>query len=729
MAYNNRIHNAYADDRRHDRHPSWNVWRKGDPPLSRDRDGDRNRDYERERERDRDRSARRTSDLHRELRDRESDRGREYDNDIDSRRREPQLKVSIPDVQPRGTATSSIGSLSSSRAAPAGRPPPTKPAADQSNTAPSTPNPSVPAPPEARDPQFQELFGLLYQLGEIQHKRTRLIWQGDQLKKEMQRRERDAAKFGANSDRAADFPSVLEVAKQIKERDLAEVSLLEKRKQSLDQTYLQILEASAKEVYSLNRAEQQAPSTAVVPAASASSMSNLESKFAEFQKQFSQAQHQIAGLESKRQKSDEAIEELKSQNAELKSENAKLKEDVESLVFKMAAAESNLVDLGNNKASLADVGEVVTQIGGLTHQLELRQQEIQQIGNRTEEFETTYKYLSSSISKMDQKIANYGDEISVVKDKVENLDIGSLDNIVDLWISLKLPEKLQKWVSLELPEKLQSYDTQLLALRFKERETEATRHSNSHGSLGKDMAMFKMLLEEQGKKLENRMINAIGELQRCLDKSGDACATMVDDLSSRVAKLETQPQNVVSSRTLALTPTLETRISNLEKEARNSPKPMTDRNVETRLRRLEEQNLEERMNQEVVAIQQLFSVVNSNVNHVKADINNLNQCYKSHDLAIASFSEQINNIFTKPFADLVLKQLDSLAHRLAPRIDANEKRMKFVLDELESAKRVIGLLPQKRSASPSGRRASEDGSKRRRVGEVNGDEAPMNGGH
>ncbi|KAH9883916.1 hypothetical protein F4778DRAFT_581132 [Xylariomycetidae sp. FL2044] len=412
--------------------PRYDSFRAGFHDRSRDRDRDHDRDRDR-RDRSRDRGRDQGKDRpplpRRDSRDARSPGGRDHFDmpkqpSQDPRREHLDSRKNLH-VDTKSIPTGPSSMASGSSPASARHPSHSRPSASAMTPV------STSGLPKDKDPKVEVALEL-GKLIEIAQQRTLCQMRKEKAEKEDMVRQRDSARV---ANKVADHPAIAEYTTRLNQRSRAEREELSKKMTIIDKQYREILERCVDSVSLLVPPAPAQP----VSVAKDSSMSILESKFLDFQKQVEAQQKQFADqqkqfaeqqkqtAEQQKQYQDKLQEQLQEQLKERKRSNESfnaLRAGFESLKSTCTKIETDNTTLKAANASLkSQIDSLQTSLDERTAKLEL------------ETKNTTLKTDNSNIkSQLESFGAAHDDRAAKLETKVEKFQTRLEKTIADVSI-------------------------------------------------------------------------------------------------------------------------------------------------------------------------------------------------------------------------------------------------------------------------------------------------------
>ncbi|OTA65235.1 hypothetical protein K449DRAFT_263928 [Hypoxylon sp. EC38] len=675
--------NGYEDERRRSygydsgRYESYKPSDNRSPPRSHSRDSDRNRDME---------SGRRDS---RDVRD-----TRPPQRSPRSSRRdvEPPKNLQIDTKVADGSRRTSPSSHSSTSALTA---PPTEPAADRIAKLNSQPSSvTTPTVPKAKDPKVQDIFEVIYKWNETLQERMLLKLRKGQLLREDQRRQNEVAKIVNKVD---DYAPYSEFQRRFEESGKAESEKISKHLAGLDRQYLDDLEKVVTTISSRTSIGTQA-------AAHSESLSALETKFTEFQKQNSEQQKQISeaqahiqALLNDREKTNKALsaldkdfKDLKSDYCTLQAENSELKQQI--------------ANLESSKSSKDDLDRV------------------------SQDFQP----LMAKVNDVEKKMNTL----------IEDLDMKTYNEILDTWIGHDFKNIVisnQKAIA-ALDQDLRSFQESTSsqfgssnALVQETRKTLETLKIPQPASQQNNMQVPKDVehLQKALQALVEEKINSFNEvIQKTVADSGDVCAEMVDEVRDRVEKIEAdinhlRTQTDASLKALSKETDVATRVGFLEKFATKHGADF--QHLGKRVESLEGQRLGPRIDSvgvDLAALEKKMQIYQEKgvggdtarletfINSIKSEIDDARKDFDSLELAVRTLDSQWANLNTKQMAEKILQHLDTYGQRNEARFATVENDLNYLKTKILSIEEnLITLLEESKKFAEFAKTPPQDGKR------------------
>jgi hypothetical protein len=625
----------------------------------------------------------------------------------------------------------------------------------------AAPSPIAAAPPAKRqDPKYKAAYETVANFGEVIMRRSAYYHQKNKKKKEMEKRASDANQYAGRLD---DFPSMMEAHNMMKERDLKEYANIKEEMKKYDTAFFQQVDNLATALSTTSECQ-----TSATPATAAPDLSAFEATFALFQKEFDGAKGQIRQLEIGRQEADDKIKKLEQEQQDsdskikkletanidankdilalrtnceaLEQKQIQLESEITQLRTQTEARNKTLVEKFNSTESKVDLLEQskVSSKALLSATRELRdsqnqavadlKRQLDQISNGNQE----YRQASLATFKAQEaKVSTLTAGLLTAQGLLDRVEQDKLDDLYDIWDTQQIPEKVERHEEV--------IDSLLKGMQLLQ-ESNSGGGQPSTTSSDNEMTTLKATVQQHTANIAALLqrFNIISaNVQKTTSDWGENIGQMIDEMDKRVHKLEQLPATHGASRTPAATPQL---------DARGSP-AIGDARLEARVKAIEDQNLLERaeriqlgLNTAELSLKDSVERMNANTHVYDAGLQGIKRSLQemaltneenkrqleAQQLALNALDTQINNIFTKQLAEAIVKQMDSFSVRLNPRMDVLEANVKTLDENITTVmKKVFAINPysqQKRSASPTNRHASEDGSKKRKL--VNGRASP-----
>lgn len=594
--------------------------------------------------------------------------------------------------------------------------------------------------PLIRDSELQDIFGEIYQWNELQHKRIPLKLQKNKLAQEGHRRQQELSKIANKADGFAPFS---EFQKRFDESGKAEQEGVDKQLYELHQESVQGL----KKVLSVAQESVKSWVMTVATQTENDSLSALEAKFAKFEKQaaeqqkeMSEAQARIRDLLKDREQSTESFntlsrnfeslksghENLKSDHDKLGSDHKNLRSEYENLRSDHDSLRSNHESLWSNYNSLQSdhktlqsdhetLQSTCNNLQSKCSQLELQATGIESIKESGKDWNQLAEKLQSLVTRIDSTESQVG----AFMGKVEDLDMETYNEILETWIDHDFKNKVisnEKSVT-AAREDFQSLQelvvtgfnrSDQLISELKKTPESVVSYPSDHttgGELAQNAAFEEKLNEN------NRI------LQKLVADSGDICAGMVDELGSRMNRIEAMITALSSENAETIG-----KVSLLEQDM--AQQVANCNGLVKRIGSLEEQRLGSRIdkvgiglaNLEKRVLQNAQQVPDALFNEIRQDIEILKRRYDALELPIRQLNSQWSNLSSRQMAESILTLVDPHAQRKEQRMAGFETKL-GQLDEIiaDIKQNILAKPPLDGKRQPSPR--PSDPNKKRKLNE------------
>ncbi|KAI2632427.1 hypothetical protein GGR54DRAFT_34995 [Hypoxylon sp. NC1633] len=607
-----------------------------------------------------------------------------------------------------GHATSSSSSPATSTA-PSTRPTPIEAAADKPMKSKLNAIPSTTVSPvvvKAKDPKLQEVYDIVLKWDEAIQERTLLRLRKEKLLREDHRRQSELSKV---TNKVDDFAPFTEFSKKFIEAGKTERESVHKRLTEIDQLCLENTEKFASALAWDSQTKQ----------AINAAQNELQKKFAEFQRECEiraseqmrkvcenhmETQLDIRTLKDDRDKSTHALESLSldfktlnSKYSDIQSENSKLKQQ--------------LADLNSLKTIREDLDR-----------------------------------LSNDLQTFRSRADVVEGKVTTFMEKVEELDMETYNEILETWINHDFKNKVfvnERSIT-ALREDLHSFQTSATsrldkndsltqdtrgtveALAPKTRGTsEALQNprpseSKPNGqALGDSQPALRSFVEEK--------LNSFGKaMQKTVAESGDACADMVDEVNTRLNKVETIVNTLGGKESPSKDPDMVARIGSLEQSATYQISGFQV--LRGRVDSLEGQKPDPRIDTVVNGLAELekkvrnFQETYTNGGAVKSDVilqivrpcfEDIKRRFEALEMSIRTLDSQWSNVSSRQMADRILTQLDPYSQRTESQLNTMERELGLLRNKVSSVEQdVLVLLKTPTRLSDVAKAAAADGKKR-----------------
>ncbi|KAI0900435.1 hypothetical protein F4806DRAFT_491325 [Annulohypoxylon nitens] len=556
---------------------------------------------------------------------------------------------------------------------------PSEPAADRAGRPTAnhqTGSATITVIPKAKDSKIQDVFDAVYKWNKISEDRSLLKLQKGKLLREDQRRQAEANKISGKVD---DYAPYLEFKHRFEESGKAERDDVSKQLAKLDEQYAEELE---KVVCAISSHAPVSPHAAI----QTESLSKLE---AGFKKQ----QEQIQKLIGLQETSTQATNALNQGLNALKSENASLKSDYASLKSNFTTLES-------------DCGALKTENSELRHQI------------------ANFNSTQDSAQRAQENADKFFKELQLLKARMDTMESkmhGSMEKIEDLDMET-YNEILEAWIDHDFKNKLLSYDTSITTIRqdLQSFQESATSRLSRSETLIQETGVALQALEKARQVtpqrtnretedtkafVEEKHASLIEVMQKTVADSGDACAEMVDEVTTRLNGIELMVNTLqlatVPSKDPDMAAQIKTLQQNMDQQCQNLNQLMN------RIALMENQRLGAEIGAVNASLAELNNQVNglrqSNghggiansetfVNFIKPEIDDAKRRFDALEMSVRVLDSQWSNLSSKQMAERILQHLDPYGQRTEARVYGVENVIKQLEARLSTAEQNLLML-------------------------------------
>ncbi|KAL7624392.1 hypothetical protein AAE478_005956 [Parahypoxylon ruwenzoriense] len=587
---------------------------------------------------------------------------------------------------PRWSASLNNSPVSSPSTASNVRPTPTEPAAERISKPNGIQSSTVtPSTPRANDPKLQEVFDAINKWCETSRECILLELRKDKLVKEGSRRQEELGKVRNKVD---DFAPFSEFQRRFDESNRAEREDVDKREKGLGRQYQDNLERLVSCITWQASARSQAAA-----ATENESISALEVRFADFQRQvseqqrqISEAQAQIQTLLSEREKSTDAFNNLNNEFGVLRDSHNVLQS--ENLELRQQVA-----DLEATKQATSEFRELKAQVEAQAFDPSGIQGDLSRLS----------KDLESFVVKVD----GIENKVAAFMSKVRDLDMETYNEILEAWIDHDLKNKVltnEKGMVVlrqDLKSLRNSAETWFKKSdsRIQDVQQSVEAIQNCQPAQPKPGKLESEDNQPVQKAFIEEKLHAFNKImQKTIAESGDACAEMVDELDARVNKLAAIVDGLGQPKATSNDTDILARIDQLEQAATQQSKDIGC--LETRVESLESQKLAPRVDSVDVGLadlekklrdfqQSYNNGVSANLDAVfkgiRAELENAKRRLEALELSTRTLDSQWSNLSSRQMAERIIQHLDPYGQRNEARVAGVEKEL------FQVEKRVQGV--------------------------------------
>lgn len=500
--------------------------------------------------------------------------------------------------------------------------------------------------------------------------------QKGKLLREDQRRQAEANKISGKVD---DYAPYLEFKQRFEESGKAERDDVSKQLAKLDEQYAEELE---KVVCAISSHAPISPQAAI----QTESPSKLE---AGFKKQ----QEQIQKLIGLQETSTQTINALNQGLNALKSENASLKSDYASLKSNFTTLES-------------DCGALKTENSELRRQI------------------ANFNSTQDSAQRAQENADKFFKELQLLKARMDTMESkmhGSMEKIEDLDMET-YNEILEAWIDHDFKNKLLSHDTSITTIRqdLQSFQESATSRLSRSETLIQETGVALQALEKarqvtpQRANRETEDIKAFVEekhaslievMQKTVADSGDACAEMVDEVTTRLNGIELMVNTLQLATVPSKDPDMAAQIRTLQQNMDQQCQNLNQ--LTNRIALMENQRLGDGIGAVNASLAELNNQVNglrqSNghggiansetfVNFIKPEIDDAKRRFDALEMSVRVLDSQWSNLSSKQMAERILQHLDPYGQRTEARVYGVENVIKQLEARLSTAEQNLLML-------------------------------------